>query len=594
MGSPGHGRKLLMGHLRAHLPLYILAVAMMALANVIHAQYPAVLGTVTDRLEAGELAVGGLVRYVLLLAAIAVGHGALFGVGQYVNHRLGRKFEFNARQRLFRHFSGLGETFFSRHGIGRLLSYVLNDVTNVRESIANAVNQMTNASVLLLSVLVMMAVSGIPLLLVAVCVLPLTAIPFLVIAIGPRIRERSHQVQEALAVMTGSAEEQIGGIRVTKTFAAEPIAGVRFGETVERIHDAQLRLVRISALFQALLPFAGALSLVVALAFGGYHVVTGRASLGDFVALLLYLRMIVTPLQQIGGVFNIMQRASASLERLNRLLAVEPDIREAEDAAALAPDASDVEVRGLTFAYPKAKAPALKEIAFRVPRGKTLGIVGRTGSGKTTLAKLLLRVYDPPPGTVFIGGTDVRELTLESLRTAIAYVPQDGFLFSTTIRDNIAFSDRKMPLGKVEEAAKMAQLYETVAGFPDGFETRLGERGLTLSGGQRQRTSLARGLVKNAPILVLDDSVSAVDAVTEEAILRRLRDIRRGRTTIIISHRLSAVRHADEIVVMDDGRIVERGTHEELVRLGGLYAAMHRLQERGADDAGGCNPTDAG
>jgi len=304
--------------------------------------------------------------------------------------------------------------------------------------------------------------------------------------------------------------------------------------------------------------------------------------------------MIVTPLQQIGGVFNIMQRASASLERLNRLLAVEPDIREAEDAAALAPDASDVEVRGLTFAYPKAKAPALKEIAFRVPRGKTLGIVGRTGSGKTTLAKLLLRVYDPPPGTVFIGGTDVRELTLESLRTAIAYVPQDGFLFSTTIRDNIAFSDRKMPLGKVEEAAKMAQLYETVAGFPDGFETRLGERGLTLSGGQRQRTSLARGLVKNAPILVLDDSVSAVDAVTEEAILRRLRDIRRGRTTIIISHRLSAVRHADEIVVMDDGRIVERGTHEELVRLGGLYAAMHRLQERGADDAGGCNPTDAG
>jgi ATP-binding cassette subfamily B protein len=567
---------------------------MMALANVIHAQYPAVLGAATDRLQAGELTAEGLVRYVLLLAAIAVGHGALFGVGQYVNHRLGRKFEFNARQRLFRHFAQLGETFFSRHGIGRLLSYVLNDVTNVRESIANAVNQMTNASVLLLSVLVMMAVSGIPPLLVAICVLPLLAIPFLVITFGPRIRERSLQVQEALAAMTGSAEEQIGGIRMTKTFAAEPVAEARFGASVERIHDAQLCLVRISALFQALLPFAGALSLVVALAFGGYHVVTGRATLGDFVALLLYLRMIVTPLQQIGGVFNIMQRASASLERLNRLLAVEPDIRETEDAAELEPDASDVEVRGLTFTYPKAKAPALKEIGFRVPRGKTLGIVGRTGSGKTTLAKLLLRVYDPPPGTVFIGGTDVRELTLESLRTAIAYVPQDGFLFSTTIRDNIAFSDRKMPLGKVEEGAKLAQLYETVAGFPEGFETRLGERGMTLSGGQRQRASLARGLVKNAPILVLDDSVSAVDAVTEDAILRRLREIRRGRTTIIISHRLSAVRHADEIVVLDDGRIAERGTHEELLRLGGLYAAMHRLQERGADDAGGKDPADAG
>lgn len=586
MREPGDGKKLLVGHLRAHLPQYVLAVSIMAVAHVIHALFPGVLGAFTDELQRGDLSRERVLGYSLKLAGIAIGYGVLFGVGQYLNHRLGRRFEYNARKRLFGHFTTLGESYFSRHGIGRLLSYVMNDVTSVRESIANGLNQTTNATVLLVSVTVMMAVSGIPLGLVAVCVVPLLAIPFLVVTFGPRIRERSLAVQESLAAMTAAAEEQFGGIRVTKTFAAEPVARSRFAETVERIRANQLQLVRQSALFQALLPFTGALSLVVALAWGGYHVANGRLTLGHFVALLLYLRMIVTPLQQIGNVINMMQRASASLDRLNRLLAVEPDIREAEGAVALAPEAGDIELRGLTFTYPNAKAPALRDIHIRVPRGRTLGIVGRTGSGKTTLAKLLLRVYDPPPGTVFIGGVDIRELTLESLRTRIAYVPQDGFLFSTTIRDNIAFSDRSMPLERVEQAARMADLYDTVVGFPNGFETKLGERGLTLSGGQRQRTSLARGLVKDAPILVLDDSVSAVDAVTETAILRRLREARRGKTTVIIAHRLSAVRHADEIVVLEGGRIVERGTHEELLRLGGTYAAMHALQEGGTDGAG--------
>jgi len=575
---------LLLGYIGPRLPVYALAALLLISANVIYAYYPRVLGEFTDELQREGLTQGAVVTYSLLLLGIAVGYGCFFGIGQYMNHRSGRNFEFYVRQLLFKHFSQLSEAYFSKNGIGKLLSYVMNDVTAVRESIANGLNQMTNACVLLLSVVAMMALSGIPLNVMIVCVLPLLTIPFLVVFFGPRIRQRSRQVQEALAAMTESAEEQFGAIKVTKTFAAEDIARGRFGATVDAIRDNQLKLVRMSSMFQSALPFVGALSLVVAILYGGILVARHELSLGSFVALTLYLRMIVNPLQQIGNVINTMQRSRASLDRLNRLLAVEPDIREAELAAALEPGESDIDIRGLSFAYPDAELETLEEIDIRLRPGQTLGIVGRTGSGKTTLVKLLLRIYDPPRGTVFIGGTDILDLSLESLRTQIAYVPQDGFLFSTTLRDNIAFSDRQADLGKVEAAAKQADIYKSITGFPDQFETKLGERGLTLSGGQRQRTGLARGLIKDAPILILDDSVSAVDTVTETNILSNLRKSRKGKTTLLIAHRISAVKHADEIVVLDAGRIVERGTHDELLRQGGYYASLQAIQEGGESD----------
>jgi ATP-binding cassette subfamily B protein len=236
----------------------------------------------------------------------------------------------------------------------------------------------------------------------------------------------------------------------------------------------------------------------------------------------------------------------------------------------------------LTFRYPGSDQPSLQDIDLEVAPGKTLAIVGKTGSGKTTLVKLLLRIFDPPEGTVWIGGQDIRTITLESLRTQIAYVPQDGFLFSTTIQDNIAFFNRQgAELGEIVRAAKQAQIYNNIMEFPGRFETKLGERGITLSGGQRQRTSLARGLIKNAPILILDDSVSAVDAVTETKIIRNLRAAHHDKTTILIAHRISAVKHADEIIVLDEGRIVQRGTHQELLQQEGLYASLYAIQEEG-------------
>jgi len=574
--------QLLTDYLKSRWYFYALAIMLTASANIIQSYYPKVLGNVADELQGNGATEAIIVHYSLVLLGIGVAYGLLGGSGQYTVMRLGRLFEFHTRRRLFGHFTSLSESYHSKQGIGRLLSYVMNDVTSVRESISVGLNQTVNAVILLLSVIVMMGISDIPVSLIVVSVLPLACIPWIVIYFGPAIRKRSLQVQESLARMTESAEEQFGGIRVTKTFAVEPTMRSRFGATVDNIIEKQLRLVRLSSVFQALLPFLGSLSLILSIAVGGYMTIHHQLSLGNFVSLTLYLRMMVNPLQQIGNVINTMQRSRASLERINQLLAVQPAVLEIEGAKPIHMKKNgEIRIDNLSFTYPDSSQPALHDISLKLEPGKTLGIIGKTGSGKTTLVKLLLRIYEPPEGTIKIGGMDIRGATLESLRHQIAYVPQDGFLFSTTVRDNIAFHDREIAFEAVETAAKQAQIYNNIMEFPDQFETKLGERGVTLSGGQRQRTSLARGFIKDAPLLILDDSVSAVDAVTETKIIENLRLRRKNKTTIIIAHRISALKHADEIIVMDEGTIVQRGTHHQLMAEEGIYASLYSIQEEG-------------
>ncbi|WP_223068218.1 ABC transporter ATP-binding protein [Paenibacillus caui] len=577
--------ELLTAYLKKNWPLYLTAVILIIASNGVQALLPQVLGKVTDGLKEGSLGQQGIIRYSLMLLTIAVSYGVLFGLGQFTIMRLGRRFEFLTRGKIFAQFSRLSEDYFSKQGTGKLLSYVMNDVTSVREAISFGMTQTTNAVFMVISCIVMMLITGIPASLMLVSICPLALIPFLVTYFGPRIRARSMAVQENLASMTESADEQIGGIRVTKTFAIEETARQRFGSTVENVRGAQLHLVRLSSLFQALLPFLGALSLAVSLIVGGYMTLQHRMTLGSFVALTFYLRMLTGPLQQIGNVINMMQRSGASLDRVNRLLAEVPSVRDRKSAVPLR-SAGSIVFDHLSFSYPGSTDKALDDISFSIPEGHTVGLIGRTGSGKTTLAKLLLRIYEPPEGTITIGGQDITKLTLETLRRKIGYVPQDGFLFSTDIADNISFSDRSADMGQIRFAAEQALLLESVNSFPEGFETKLGERGVTLSGGQRQRASLARGLMKKPEFLILDDSMSAVDALTESGILGNLVKDRRGKTTLIIAHRISSVQHANEIIVLDEGRIVQRGTHEQLMQHPeGMYASLYRIQQEGLQHA---------
>lgn len=562
--------------------IYASSIFLHMAANIIHVYFPKILGSFTDELYAGHLSQDDVIRYAVMLLAAGAGFAIVGGFAQYLVMYVGRLFEFVTRRKLFHHFTGLSEHFYANNGVGKLLSYFMNDITSVRESISMGVNQTANTSMLLISAVTMMLLSDIPYYLIFVCIAPLLMIPIIVMKFGSVIRVRSLKVQESLGKMTETAEEQFGGIRVTKTFAAEETMNRRFGSTVDHIRDNQLHLVRVSSLFQALLPFLGSISLITALVLGGYLAVTGRITLGSFVALTLYIRMMMNPLQQFGNVINTMQRARASLERLNELFSKRPDITEDEQAAEVDLSAEPIRIRNLSYSYPGAPKEALHGIDLVIKPGMTIGVVGKTGSGKTTLLKLLLRTYDPPPGTILIGDHDIREVSLGSLRSQIGYVPQDGFLFSTTIRDNIVFCERESTREEVETAAKQAQIYDNIMDFPEQFETKLGDRGVTLSGGQRQRTSLARGLIRTSPVMILDDSVSSVDAVTETNIIDTLQAVRHGKTTILAAHRISALKHADEIIVLGEGKIVERGTHEQLLAHRGIYRTLYDIQEEGS------------
>ncbi len=580
-------RGLIMPFFKKHLPSYAMAVMSIGIAKAIQVQIPNIIGNFINRFRSG-ITVSDIESYALELAAVAIGYVLLFGLGQYTVGKNARIFEGNLRRRLFSHWETLESHYFERHTVGDLLSHVLNDVPAVRQALAGGISQILQAVFLLIATL-FMTVTKVNLELTVVSLVPLILIPVVVVRLGPKIKKQSRLVQESLSQMSDMAEESLQSIRLIKSTANESVELRRFSEKTDLIYDRSMRQVRLNTMFQALIPLLTGISFAIALVFGGYLTLQHTITLGAFVAFTVYLSMLVRPLMQFGNVINIFQNSSASLARIETLLQAAPSILD-PDTPASVPDEAPIRIRNLTFTYPRANSPVLRNICLTIEPGMTLGVVGRTGSGKSTLCGILLREIDPPPGTVFLGDTDIRDVHRQELREQISYVPQDGFLFSTSIGNNIAFplDLAESGLETITDAASKAHILGAIRSMPEQFSTVVGERGINLSGGQRQRVAIARALIKtHAKILIFDDSLSAVDTVTEAAILETLGELRRqGRTLILVSHRLSSLRHADRIVVLDQGRVVEYGTPTELLENPGLYASLYALQSEGGTRIG--------
>ncbi|MNC20023.1 putative multidrug resistance ABC transporter ATP-binding/permease protein YheI [compost metagenome] len=379
-------------------------------------------------------------------------------------------------------------------------------------------------------------------------------------------------------------QENISGIRVIKAYVQERSEMERFSALSSRMKQANLDLIRVSAALPAMIEFGFAICFVLNLIFGSRMVLGGEISIGDFVAFNGYLSLIVSPIVSIGRIVTIFQRGMASLGRLHDILRIQPDIHDLPQAKDIQPD-GPVELRHLTFHYDGAGTPALQDISLVLPKGHTLGIIGHSGSGKSTLASLLLRFFNVEPGRVLLNGTDINGYTLEALREGLGVVPQDTFIFAASVRENIVFFKDGYSDEEVREAARLSMIADSIDSLPEGYDTILGERGVNLSGGQKQRLAIARALIRNPAVLILDDALSAVDAVTEGLILERLRQTRQGKTNILISHRVSAIMEADEIIVLDKGVIVERGTHGQLLKEGGLYYDIYTEQHEDGQSA---------
>jgi len=587
MGRSREGTRFrLMGeHLRRHPFRYAVGFALLLAAVSAQLFIPQLLQAFADTYAAGTLTTEGAMVYgggVLLVALIMA--AARIGARIVLFHS-GRAYDRNIRSRLFAQWLRLPTEYYQRRRIGDLMAHATNDINLAREKLNHGLIMFVETVFLVGLSLYLMATTVHPWLTVAAFV-PLPFLTVTAYVFRRRTQRQSHQVQEAFGDLNVQVQQFAAGIHVIKGFVQEAAERERFAAVNRANMEANRQLFQTNALFLAASSFIIGMSFLIALTYGGWLAMQGWITLGQFIAFYTYLGQLIFPIESLGRVINLFQRAKAAEERIGGILSLEPSIRDRDDCVSLPAMKGHVAVRNLTFTYPGARRPALRDVSLDIPAGSMLGIIGKVGSGKTTLVQLLLRLFDPPPGTIWIDGVPIERIALEDLRRNIGYVPQDSFLFSSPIRDNIDFHPVAHPEGEIQQAAARAHIHGNIMQFPRKYDTELGERGIRLSGGQRQRVAIARALLKDAPMIILDDSFSAVDADTESRILADLRQYAQGRTTIIVSHRVASVQHADQIIVLDDGRIVEQGTHEQLMQAGKLYARL-AVQQMQADDRTG-------
>jgi ATP-binding cassette subfamily B multidrug efflux pump len=562
----------------------MLGLACVVITTAIQLLSPWVLKNAIDDLNAGVTR-GKLAMYAALLLAIALVGGTFRFLMRRILIGASRDIEYDMRNAFFARLQQMPLAYYQARRTGDLMSRATNDLNAVRTMIGPAVMYSANTIIVFVVAIILMASIDTRLTLIALLPLPLVSVS--VKYFGSAIHTRFEAIQAQLADLSAVVQEALSGVRVVRAYNQEPHELARFRAANDEYVRRNRVLIRLQGMFYpSMTLFLGFGSLLV-LWMGSREAIRGRISVGEFVAFNAYLVMLSWPMIAFGWVTNILQRGMASWKRMLDVLDARPEIddRDVSAAGRAAVIRGSIEIRDLTFTYPASNAPALDRISLRIEAGETAAFIGATGSGKSTLISLLPRLHEPPSDTVFLDGIDVRRIPLATLRGAIGFVPQEPFLFSDTIAENIAFGvtptgpqDADALDAGIRAAAAIASLDKDVESFPKGYGTLVGERGITLSGGQKQRTAIARALMVDPRLLILDDALSAVDTYTEEEILKRLRGVMRQRTSLIVSHRVSTVRDADRIFVLDRGRIVEQGRHDDLVARGGTYATLHRRQ----------------
>jgi len=552
-------------------------LAALLIVDVFQLLIPRVIKHSIDDLTSGEISPLRLLLYGIQILILALGIGGFRYVWRYLLLGASRRMEKRLRDRFFLHLQTLSPSYFSRSKVGDLMAHAINDIESVR--MAMALGLVFIVDTIILGILTLCFMVYIDPLLTLYAVLPMPLITVITLFFSRTIHHRYEGLQKTFSQLTEKVRESIAGIRVIKAYAQEKTESDKLSRLSQDYIRKNVGVTRIWGMFFPLLLFLSNLSMALVLYLGGRLTILQSISAGDFVAFMSYLGMLAWPMMALGWAINMIQRGAASMDRINRILGEVPEISDAPEATVSGPLKGKIEIKGLTVSSGNGEAPILNDIHLDIQEGEKVVIVGRTGSGKTVLCHLLVRMMESPRGAIFFDGNEIHRIPLKDLREAIGYVPQDTFLFSDTIRENIAFGRPDASPEEVEEAARIAQVYDEVMGFPSGMDTVIGEKGITLSGGQRQRVTIARAVLMNPPIFIIDDGLSSVDIQTEERILDGLETYLKGKTSILVTHRIAPLRRADRIIVLEEGRVAEMGDHSTLLGKGGIYAKLYWERE---------------
>ncbi|OCA89300.1 multidrug ABC transporter permease/ATP-binding protein [Bacillus sp. FJAT-27225] len=556
---------------------YITGIAILLFVAFLQLIPPKVIGIIADSIQDGTITAAGLGIWVAVLLAAGLVMYVLRFIWRVMIFGSAVKLARDLRDQLFQHFTKMSPAFYQKRRIGDLMAHATNDLQAIQQTAGVGVLTLVDSLATGGFVILAMAFT-ISWKLTLIALIPMPLMAWLTSWFGTMLHRSFHKAQEAFSSLNDKTQESISGIKVIKTFGQESEDIEDFRQQSKDVVEKNMTVAKIDALYDPTISIIVGISFFLSIGFGARDVLNGNLTIGELISFTTYLGLLIWPMLAFGWLFNIVERGRASYDRVSSLLKQPQDIQDIQDALSEVP-AGKIDYCIREFAFSSEERPLLKDIYFSIGKGETLGIVGKTGAGKTTLLKLLIREYPIESGEILFGGKKIETYRLELLREAIGYVPQDHFLFSATVAENIAFAMPHATRDEIIAAARLANIHDDILGFTNGYETVVGERGVSLSGGQKQRISIARALLLNPEVLILDDSLSAVDAKTEEAILGALKKEREGKTTIITSHRLSAIQHANQILVIEEGRIIERGTHEQLMEHGGWYREMYLHQQ---------------